>query len=172
MKKAVTFAFSVACIALAVLATGVLAHAKLVSSDPADGGTLTTTPYTLKATFDEELTPDGSSLEVVNAQGSQVALGGLSATDDKLMTVELPQLPQGPYEARWTAVTADDLAVERGTFKFNVGSVANPPAATPTAAPGAPTSGTGSTSDLFLVFVLVGIVVVAVLAFLFLRNRR
>ena len=172
MNRTLRVALALAVVALALFATSSLGHAKLVSSNPPDGGTLTTTPFTLTATFDEELTSDGSSLEIVNAQGSQIALGGLSPTDAKTMTAALPQLPQGQYEARWTAVTADDLAVERGTFKFNVGSVANPPAATATPGVNGNQSGGGTTSDLFLLFVLVGIVVVAVLAFLFLRTRR
>ncbi len=99
----------------------VLGHASLVRSDPPVGGTLTTTPYTLTATFDEELTPNGSSIIVENAAGAQVAAGTVSADDDKTMTAQLPNLAPGTYTVRWTAVTADDAAVERGSYTFNFG---------------------------------------------------
>jgi methionine-rich copper-binding protein CopC len=78
----------------------VLGHAELVSSDPPVGGTLTTTPYTLTATFDEELTADGSSIVVEGPDGAQVATGTVSETDEFSMTAELPALPDGAYTVR------------------------------------------------------------------------
>ena len=84
------------------------------SADPAQGDTIKT-PYSLSATFDDELTPDGASIVIVDANGTTVASGTVSATDDHTMTAELPLLPDGDYEVKWTAVSADDKAVERGT---------------------------------------------------------
>ena len=157
--------------ALAIsLPTIVLGHAQLVSSDPPVGGTLTTTPYTLTATFDDELTPDGSSIVVENSAGTQMAAGAVSADDDKTMTADLPALPAGTYTVRWTAVTADDLAVERGTYNFSVGSAAASVTPAPTQPPAG--SATGSSNDVLIAVVLAAALIAAVVAFVFVRGRR
>ena len=158
-----------ATLAFAALPVIVLAHAQLVSADPPVGGTLPTTPYTLTATFDEELTPDGSSIVVEGPNGAEVATGTVSAADDKTMTAPLPTLGAGTYTVRWTAVTADDLAVEHGTYTFNVGS--SPTSATP--APTPPTGGAnGSSNDVVIAMVLAAALIAGVVAFIFIRGRR
>lgn len=184
MKTKLIFATVVALAALAVFTLTVLGHASLVSSDPADGATITT-PYTLTANFDEELTATGSSIAVQDSTGAQVAAGTVSEADDKSMTAELPQLPDGEYTVLWTAVTADDNAVERGTYQFNVGTAAastgaSPGAASPAvASPGASpvpsaTSGqnTGSGNDLLLPLAIAVVIVAAIAAYFVYRNRR
>ena len=163
MKVAAAIAAVFALVALPVI---VLGHAELVSSDPANGATITT-PYTLTATFAEEFAPDRSSLSVENSAGAQVAAGTANA-DATGMTAQLPALPDGVYTVRWTTVTPDDNGVERGTYRFNVGSGAATPA--PTAPP--TVGGTGSGSDI-LVAVVVGIVLVgAVVVLVIIRGRR
>jgi hypothetical protein len=133
------------------------------------GGTLTTTPYTLTATFDDELTPNGSSIVVENWTGTQIATGTVSGDNAKVMSAELPALPPGQYTVRWTAVTADDLAVERGSYTFTVG--AETASVTPVPAP--PAGGAaGSANDLVIALVLAAIAIVGVLAFVFVRGRR
>jgi hypothetical protein len=153
------------------LAGVVLAHAELVSSDPPAGGLLTTTPYTLKATFDEELTPDGSSIVVESATGAQVATGTVSETDEFSMTAELPNLAPGTYTVRWTAVTADDAAVERGTYTFNVtvGAASGSPLPTPPPNDGEPVT---DSKDPLVAVGLAAIAIVLILAFIFFRRRR
>jgi methionine-rich copper-binding protein CopC len=162
-----------AIVALGVLVTmpGIaLGHAELVSSDPPAGGTLTRTPYTLTATFDDELTPDGSSIVVEDASGAQVARGTVSADDPHVQTAELPALPNGAYTVRWTAVSADDAAVERGSYSFNVGaSIPSGTPATPTPPPSS--DGTGS-NDVLLAIGLAAIFIVVVIGFVVLRGRR
>lgn len=118
-RRAVTIAAAVLTFVFALAGT-TFGHAELVSSDPSEGGSLEHTPYTMTATFTEVLTPDGSSLVVRNSAGAEVASGTVSPDDTKTMSVELPVLDPGQYIARWTAVTADDLAVERGTITFTV----------------------------------------------------
>jgi methionine-rich copper-binding protein CopC len=179
MRVAAAIAATLAFAALPVI---VLAHAELVTSDPIAGGTLTTTPYPLTATFDDELTPDGSSIVVQDAGGAQVATGSVSPGDAHVLIAELPALPGGEYTVRWTAVTADDAAVERGTYSFTVGGAsasvttsatpsATPsgtPAATPPPAPGA----TGSSNDVLIAIGLAAAIIGAVVAFIFIRGRR
>ena len=165
MKVAAAIAATLALAALPVVA---LAHAELVTSDPADGATITT-PYTLKATFDDELTADGSSIVVEDASGTQVATGTVSDSDEFTLTAELPALPTGTYTVRWTAVSADDAAVERGTYTFNVGVGAASPTPAPTPAPVEPG---GSSNDTLIAVGLAAVIILGVVAFIFLRGRR
>jgi methionine-rich copper-binding protein CopC len=152
------------------LAGSVLGHAELVSADPPAGGTLTTTPYTLTATFDDELTANGSSIVVENGAGTVVASGTVSADHAKTMTVELPALPDGAYGVRWIAVSADDQAVERGTYNFSVGSAA--PSATPASTPPPAAGATGSSTDVLIAIGLAAILILVIVAFIFVRGRR
>jgi methionine-rich copper-binding protein CopC len=171
-KFAVAAGFAAA--AVLVSASLALGHAQLVSSNPPAGGTLTSTPATINATFSEVLTPDGSSLIVQDATGSTVATGTVSTQDDTSMSANVPHLPDGKYAVLWTAVTADDKAVERGTYTFTVGSAATSSALASPAA--SLSSGSdqppGSGNNLLIALVLAALVVVGVLGYLFLRNRR
>jgi methionine-rich copper-binding protein CopC len=201
MTTKLAAAVAVAFAALTIFAGTVLGHAALDSSDPADGAVIKT-PYTLTATYDEELKPGASTIVVQDSSGAQVASGTVSDSDDKTMTIQLPQLPDGQYKVLWTAVTADDNGVTRGTYLFNVAAAASAPTATTapastqpsspaatrarsTAAPAAvptvsPTStatttpgqNTGSGSDLLLPLALVVAIVLAIAAYFLYRNRR
>ena len=171
VKTKLIFATVVALAALAVLTLTVLGHASLVSSDPADGATIKT-PYTLTTTFDEELAPSGSSIVVQDSTGAQVAAGTVSGSDDKSMTAELPQLPTGQYTVLWTAVTADDDAVERGTYHFNVGAAAGSAGASPAPTAAFSPQNTGSGNDLLLPLAIAVVVVAAIAAYFVYRSRR
>lgn len=171
MTKRLVLAAAIAAALVTVLASAVLSHAALQTSDPADGATIKT-PYTLIATYDDSLTPDGSSIVVQNSAGTQVASGTVDPTNDKQMTADVPQLPDGKYTVLWTAVTADDAGLTRGTFTFNVAASASASAA-PVATPAPSAGNDSSTSSGALVAVAVAVVIsVAVLAFVLYRNRR
>jgi methionine-rich copper-binding protein CopC len=165
MKVLAAFVALVAVAALPVIALG---HAQLVSADPPVNGTLTRTPYTLKATFDDELTPTGSSIVVESSTGTQVATGTVSQDDAHSMIAQLPALANGPYTVKWTAVSADDAAVERGVYSFTVGSTISTPAPTPIPSG----AGTGSGGDVLIALGLAGAFIVAVVAFIVVRGRR
>ena len=173
MRKvpAAAAAFAVALSMLFVPA--VMGHAALQSSDPADGATIKT-PYTLTATYDDDLTPNGSSIVVQSAGGTQVASGPVSGSDPKTMTIDLPVLPDGEYTVLWVAVTADDNGVTRGTYHFTTSTTgpsgtATPATPAPSAAPGA---ASGSGNDLLIPIGILVIAVVAVAAYFIYRNRR
>jgi len=172
MTKSFGLAAALAAAFVMVVASVVLGHAALQTSDPANGSTIKT-PYTLIATYDDELTPNGSSIVVQSAGGTQVANGTVSTTDDKQMTVDLPVLPDGQYTALWTAVTADDNGLTRGTFTFNVSSNATASVAPATPAPSAAAGdSTGSGSDLLIPIVVVVVLVAGIAAYFIYRNRR
>ena len=188
MKTRLYGALALAIVLMAVIAATALGHAQLTSADPAQGVTIKT-PYSLSATFDDELTPDGSSIVIVDANGTTVASGTVGSTDDHTMTAELPLLPDGAYEVKWTAVSADDKAVERGLYQFQVSAAASaapatqaPASAAASAAPAshAPTpapsvtngSGTGGGNDLLIALVLAVVIIGGVAGFILYRNRR
>jgi methionine-rich copper-binding protein CopC len=155
-----------------VAAASVFGHASLLAADPPDGGTLTTTPYTLTLTFDEPLGPAGSSVVVRDAAGSEVATGGVSDQSATVMTAQLPSLPAGEYVVRWTAQTPDDQAVERGTLTFTVGPGTASPLSTASPAPSGPPPGSAGGSDLLLALIVAGVALAAIVGFLVIRNRR
>ena len=161
--------------------------------------TLDHTPYTMTATYDDSLTPDGSSIVVSDSTGAEVARGTVSPDDDKVMTVDLSSLPPGEYIARWTAVTADDLAVTRGTISFTVAVLATPspgttaaPSAAATTSPAGPTPAatsmpspvplpsagggppppTSGSSDVLLALVIAAVVIGGIAVYLFRKSRR
>jgi len=105
-----------------VVAGPVLAHADLVTADPADGAVLTVAPTTITLTFSEALDAAKSSVALISAYGT-VATGKVSG-DGTVMTLgPLVQdgRPLGPggYEIRWTSVAADG-DVLRGRLTFTV----------------------------------------------------
>jgi methionine-rich copper-binding protein CopC len=153
----------------AVLALGLpavaLAHAELVTSDPADGATITL-PYTLTATFNEEIDPVASTLFVENAAGEQVATGTVDPDDHTRMSADLMNLPAGDYEVRWTVVTPNDQAVERGTFSFSVSVVrASPP-------PGSVSGDTVPKGYEVAIALALAAILIGAVVFLILRRRR
>jgi len=118
-----------------LLPAAVGAHSELVSSNPADGATLTGPPLEISGDFSEELDTTRSVMELRAPGGGVLATGrvpdGGPAT--RMAIVDLPAFAPGTYEVRWTTVTADDDGVERGTFTFTL--LAATPSPTPTAEP-------------------------------------
>jgi methionine-rich copper-binding protein CopC len=139
------------------------AHATLLSSTPAAGAVVTELPPSIVLSFDDDLT-DASSFDLVNAAGSTVAHGAVSADDPTMLTVATPSLADGAYEVRWTAGTSDGH-IERGTVSFTVaiGATASPSAA-PSDTPG------GGAGDAVLPVVAAAVLIAAGLLWL-LRRR-
>ncbi|MEA2573893.1 MAG: copper resistance protein [Chloroflexia bacterium] len=101
-----------------------LAHAKLQSSAPADGATVTSGLTQVTLAFSEELSVDQSNAQLASANGSPVT-GATSAVDRanrNNMTITTPALADGKYTVAWRAVTEDDNGITNGTFSFTVGS--------------------------------------------------
>lgn len=100
------------------------AHAKLRRAVPAPGSTVTVAPKVVRAWFNEELDARRSVLTVWDARGRRAddGKGGvdLNDMDRASMVAKLIVSRPGPYTVRWTAVSADDSFVARGTFRFTV----------------------------------------------------
>jgi methionine-rich copper-binding protein CopC len=124
---------AVASLVLAVLlllavAAPAMAHADLVSSDPADKATLATPPTSVTLTFSEDLDPARSSFRLSGPAGV-IGTGAVSAVPTQLTLAGLDLAP-GDYEIRWTSAALDG-DILRGTLTFTV--------AEPTPAPATPT---------------------------------
>jgi len=130
-----------------LLPAAVGAHSELVSSNPADGATLTGPPLEISGDFSEELDTTRSVMELRAPAGGVLATGrvpdGGPAT--RMEIVDLPAFAPGTYEVRWTTVTADDDGVERGTFTFTL--LAATPSPTPTAEPSSTPAATAPPSS-------------------------
>jgi methionine-rich copper-binding protein CopC len=111
--------------ALALLVLGpaaALAHAELVTSDPANGTTLTASPVTVTATYKEAFDTKRSSMELLGPDGATRATNepAAAATAESMTISGLGTLAAGTYSVRWTTITPDDNGIERGTFTFTV----------------------------------------------------
>ena len=113
----------------------VVAHAALDVATPADGASIVGAPTEVAGTFTQNLEHDGSSLQLRDATGQVVATGRVDPADDRRMVVaDLPDLPPGEYEVRWTTLSAEDGELDRDTWTFTVGA-APTTSPTPTSAP-------------------------------------
>lgn len=161
-----------------------LAHASLVSSDPADGTTLTASPASISATFAEAFDTGRSSMELLGPDGATRATNAAaaSATAESMTISGYGTLAPGLYSVRWTTITPDDNGIERGTFRFTMaapvegsgqpGSASPGTAATPIASPGAAAGGgSGGSGDIAVALVVLAALVIAGLAW-FLRRSR
>ena len=131
---------AVASIAVAVLAAlvstlwGGVAHAEnvLVSSDPAEGATLESSPLTITLTF---ASPVGATNTVVAAcNGNQVAIGNPQVSPDALtLTVAVVNpLPKGECNITYIVSAPDETPNGRATFSFTI--LNDPPAGAATTA--------------------------------------
>ncbi len=129
-----------------VVAAPVLAHAELVTSDPADRAVLATPPTMVTVTFSEAIDPERSRFRLVGPDGA-VGVGRV-ADDPAVLVLAGLDLGPGTYEIQWTAAS-DDGHIERGKLRFTVAVPASaPPSPAPTttsapstsasAAPGSP----------------------------------
>ena len=123
MKRIIS-ALAVAFLLLVGLPGLASAHAKLVSSTPADGAqiALTEAPTQITLTFSEEVGKDLTTITVMHADGATMSDGTATINFDnpKLATVKLKSLIPGIYTVKWHAVTTDDNGQSDGTFTFTI----------------------------------------------------
>jgi methionine-rich copper-binding protein CopC len=112
---------AVAMIAASLFGSAAYAHPELQSSEPA-AGAATSSPKQIKITFNENVIPQFSGVEVKDKTG-KVITTGKAATDPankKVLVVPLKeQLPPGDYKVEWHAVS-DDTHRVKGSYSFSV----------------------------------------------------
>ena len=164
--------FLIAALSLAFLfvfarTASVQAHeVKPETSTPAPGIALGESPAEVVLVFAEELTEEGSSLQVYNAAGTaiQISGGGVDLNDPQHATLRagLPVLAEGVYQVKWSIVLTDGDG-SSGSYHFGVGKVVVPSqaaeesgAAPAEAAAGQSQSGLPTALWIVLVVLLVG----------------
>jgi copper resistance protein C len=169
-------------------ATAAFAHAVLVSSNPAEGATLTTPPATVSLTFSEDVR--APAFVVVTGPGGTRVDGGASQILNRTVTERLRAArAAGTYTIAYRVVSADGHPIE-GELRYRLAQAAPasttpaPAAASPAPAPAAasttqaaaatPTAPASGGDDGHLVHVLGGLAVVlaGVAALMYERFQR
>ena len=120
MWRASSLLVLLALCALAVGTTAALAHATLVSSDPADGAILRDAPSRFVLTFNEPVSP--LVIRLVDPDGSATALS-TRLLEEAVLTLDLPHaLRPGTHALAWRVVSADGHPVG-GSLIFSIGAM-------------------------------------------------
>lgn len=103
------------------LALPAMAHAALVSSDPAPNSTVAA-PKAIKLTFSEKLAPAFSGFSIsMQDHGMTVKLGGKMSEDGKsIIGTPAAPLMAGAYKVSWHAASTEDGHRMEGSFNFTV----------------------------------------------------
>ncbi|HEY2569918.1 MAG TPA: copper resistance protein CopC [Solirubrobacteraceae bacterium] len=101
------------------------AHAYLITTSPAIGAVVPSSPAQVSLTYDEAVTVNPGALEVYDAAGKRVDDGGVRHPTPPTITVAIPErLSRGTYTVAWR-VTSADTHVVHGVFTFSVGARGN-----------------------------------------------
>jgi copper transport protein len=128
-------------IAWAAMASPAQAHALLVRSDPADGGVLPVAPSTVNLWFSEDIAPDFSSAQLLDASGQAIPAAHVvpDPGDPRHLALGLPTIGSGAYAVMWQVLAEDDAHTTSGVMVFSVGATSAPAVATlPTTASASP----------------------------------
>lgn len=111
----------------------VFGHAALVKATPGPKDIVSAVPAELVATFSQNLDQNRSSIELRDASGTRLAVGGKDPAAERVLRLTLPPLAPGTYTVRWTSFSTEDGELARGTYEFTVAPSPSPsPAGTTT----------------------------------------
>jgi methionine-rich copper-binding protein CopC len=134
-------AVTVAAAALVLVPGLVLGHAELETATPADKSVVTEPVAEVSGIYSEAMKPDGSSLVVKDATGTQVAKGSVDPEDDtRMFATPTTPLGNGAYTVESTTL-AEDGDIEHAKWTFTVAVAASP---SPTAVASAAASAVAS----------------------------
>lgn len=138
--------------AFGLSAPAALAHASLVSINPADGSTVAAAPTQIVLTFSEDLLATSVRVQVVDGEGVPVA-DGTPVVDGPVATQPLVDgLSAGGYSVTYRVVSKDGHPVSGSTtFTAQAAAATTPavpttPASTPATPQDSPTTGPATTS--------------------------
>jgi methionine-rich copper-binding protein CopC len=109
-------------IAASLFSNAANAHPELQSADPAAGAAITTSPTQIRITFNENVVPKFSGVELKDQTGKMIATGKAATdpTNKKQLVVPVQeQLAPGDYKVEWHAVS-DDTHRVKGSYSFSV----------------------------------------------------
>jgi copper transport protein len=101
-----------------------LAHPLLVRAEPADNARLETAPREVRLWFSDPVSPQLSSVQVLDVHGMPVVGAKLVADSARLghLAVELPELEPGAYNVVWKVFSESDGHTVRGHLVFGIGA--------------------------------------------------
>jgi copper transport protein len=102
------------------LATGALAHAELVSTEPGDGSILARAPATVKLHFNESVTP--TVVRLIDAAGNARGDATVHAAGETIIITLPENLPQGTQVVSYRVISQDGHPVA-GAMVFSIGAV-------------------------------------------------
>jgi copper transport protein len=121
-----TAAVILAAVAVSIAARGsvdgrstIALHTELISSTPAEGDSLTTSPPELRLVFSGPVEPALSLIRLVTADGAQLEFEPKSEDEGRVLVARLPGLANGNYTIEWSTVSVDGHKVE-GRLTFQV----------------------------------------------------
>ncbi|WP_193116858.1 copper resistance CopC family protein [Brachybacterium tyrofermentans] len=98
--------------AFAMLSIPAYAHDTLISSDPADGDTLETSPESITLTYSADILEVSPAVRIVDEAGETIA-DVEPTVDGPDVTAELADpLPAGDYTVQWRVVSSDGHPIE------------------------------------------------------------
>lgn len=103
---------------LIAMVSPVMAHSKLVASEPANEAELTETPQQVTLEFNREVRL--VKVAVTDKNDEAVALSFKPSLDKKtVFEVALPELESGAYQVKWMAMSGDSHKM-KGDFAFSL----------------------------------------------------
>ncbi len=98
-----------------------VAHADIVSTEPAAGSMIAKLPERIRVVFDEKLQPVGTRIRLFDVQNKEVTLdkGAIDPADPKALFVPLPKPASGAYTVQWTALSEHGQS-EKGSYAFTL----------------------------------------------------
>jgi copper resistance protein C len=107
-----------AAVAVLMMCGPAFGHAKLLATLPAADSQLQATPKTLSLSFNEEV---HLAVLTLTSGGKDIPLNvNRAAAAASQVSIALPPLAAGKYQVQWSALSADDGHVTKGTFAFTV----------------------------------------------------
>ncbi|MBK9475405.1 MAG: copper resistance protein CopC [Tetrasphaera sp.] len=126
------------------------AHSALVSSTPADGATLASSPPVAQFVFNEKIQPNFLQVALTGPAGALTLVP--PTAEGATVTQKLPELAAGTYRTAYRVVSADGHPIS-GTISFTVKATPSPsptvtasPRPTPTPTPSATPTPTASSA--------------------------
>ena len=127
MKRAALVLVWVVAAMLAVPASVALAHADLLSSDPADGAVLPSVPDEMVLTFSEDLLPESVAISVSDETGMTVRVLSFVVDGPAVVITWPPGMPGREYAVNYRVVSQDGHPIS-GTVAFTVAPTGTAPA--------------------------------------------
>jgi copper transport protein len=105
------------------LAQPTLAHANLISADPAPNAALDAAPAQIRLRFSEPVERFGSSITLRDAEGAALATAhsDVDPADPTSLLLTPGPLPNGLYTVVWRTLSAADGHTSQGSYAFGIG---------------------------------------------------